>query len=133
MCGSLHCLANTMTRIESTKKGRRAALPVRLPPSSQRNYPFLVRVSGIRAPRCAPHPHPATLCGPRPATPGTQVPPRPAAGPGVFDPRLVAGTVLKLSGWGHFDSEYVIQQATHNLDRDGGYRTSVELVKSLDY
>ena len=52
---------------------------------------------------------------------------------GMGDTRLVAGTVLKLSGWGHFDSECVVQQATHNLDGDGGYRTSVELVKSLDY
>lgn len=52
---------------------------------------------------------------------------------GMGDTRMVAGTVLKLSGWGHFDADYVVQQATHNLDRDGGYRTSVELVKSLDY
>ncbi|MDE6735805.1 MAG: late control protein, partial [Desulfovibrio sp.] len=52
---------------------------------------------------------------------------------GMGDTRMVAGTVLRLSGWGHFDTDYVVQQATHNLDRDGGYRTSVELVKSLDY
>lgn len=52
---------------------------------------------------------------------------------GMGDTRLLSGTVLKLSGWGHFDSEYVVQQATHSLDRDGGYRTSVELVKSLEY
>lgn len=52
---------------------------------------------------------------------------------GMGDTRLISGTVLKLSGWGHFDSDYVIQQATHSLDRDGGYRTSVELVKSLEY
>lgn len=52
---------------------------------------------------------------------------------GMGDTRLIAGTVLRLSGWGHFDTEYVVQQATHSLDRDSGYRTSAELVKSLDY
>lgn len=52
---------------------------------------------------------------------------------GMGDARLIAGTVLSLKGWGHFDSEYVITQATHNVSRDGGYTTSVELVKALDY
>ena len=49
------------------------------------------------------------------------------------DTRLRAGTVLRLTGWGNFDTDYMIQQATHNLGRDSGYRTSVELVKALDY
>lgn len=49
------------------------------------------------------------------------------------DTRLRAGTVLRLSGWGNFDTDYMIQQATHNLGRDSGYRTSVELVKALGY
>ena len=49
------------------------------------------------------------------------------------DTRLRAGTVLRLSGWGQFDTDYVVQQATHTLSRDAGYRTSVELVKALDY
>lgn len=49
------------------------------------------------------------------------------------DTRLRAGTVLRLTGWGNFDTDYMIQQATHSLGRDSGYRTSVELVKALDY
>lgn len=52
---------------------------------------------------------------------------------GMGDTRLIAGTVLALSGWGHFDSNYVITQATHSVGRDSGYTTSVELVKALDY
>lgn len=49
------------------------------------------------------------------------------------DTRMKAGKVLKLKGWGGFDTDYVIQQATHTVSRDAGYRTSVELVKSLDF
>ncbi len=52
---------------------------------------------------------------------------------GMGDTRMIAGTVLKLSGWGHFDSDYVITQATHSISRDAGYTTSCELVKALDY
>lgn len=52
---------------------------------------------------------------------------------GMGDTRLLSGTVLSLSGWGHFDSDYVITQAAHNISRDSGYTTSVELVKALDY
>ena len=52
---------------------------------------------------------------------------------GLGDTRLRAGTVLRAEGWGHFDTDYVVQQATHSLSRDGGYRTSAELVKALDY
>ena len=49
------------------------------------------------------------------------------------DTRLRAGTVLRLTGWGGFDTDYMVQQATHSLSRDGGYRTGVELVRALDY
>ena len=49
------------------------------------------------------------------------------------DTRLIAGTVLKMAGWGNFDSDYVITQATHSVSKDAGYTTSVELVKALDY
>lgn len=52
---------------------------------------------------------------------------------GMGDTRMLAGTVLSLSGWGHFDSDYVISQATHKIGRDSGYTSSVELVKALDY
>ena len=49
------------------------------------------------------------------------------------DTRLRAGTVLRLTGWGGFDTDYMVQQATHSLSRDGGYRTGVELVRALEY
>ena len=52
---------------------------------------------------------------------------------GMGDIRLRAGTVLQLEGWGGFDSKYVVQQATHTVTKDGGYRTSADLVKALDY
>ena len=52
---------------------------------------------------------------------------------GMGDTRLIAGTVLQLSGWGKFDSGYVIAKASHNVSRDSGYTTSVELEKALDY
>ena len=52
---------------------------------------------------------------------------------GMGDTRLIAGTVLKMAGWGNFDSDYVITQATHSVSKDAGYTTSVELVKALDY
>lgn len=52
---------------------------------------------------------------------------------GMGDTRLLAGTVLRLSGWGHFDSDYVITQAAHSVSRDSGYTTGVELCKALDY
>lgn len=52
---------------------------------------------------------------------------------GMGDTRMLAGTVLKLSGWGNFDSDYVIAQATHSISRDAGYTTSCELEKALDY
>lgn len=49
------------------------------------------------------------------------------------DIRLRAGTVLQLEGWGGFDGNYVVQQAVHTVTQNGGYRTSVELIKALDY
>lgn len=52
---------------------------------------------------------------------------------GMGDVRMLAGTVLNLSGWGHFDSDYVITQANHKVGRDSGYTTDVELDKALDY
>ncbi len=52
---------------------------------------------------------------------------------GIGDVRLRAGVVLDVRGWGGFDSKYVIAQATHSLDKNGGYTTSVELQKALEY
>lgn len=48
------------------------------------------------------------------------------------DTRLLAGSTLRLTGWGGFDGTYVISQASHSLSRES-YRTSVELVKALEY
>ena len=52
---------------------------------------------------------------------------------GMGDTRFRAGTVLDIQGWGRFDSKYVIAQATHTFSADGGYTTSLELEKALDY
>ena len=52
---------------------------------------------------------------------------------GMGDSRMLAGTVLKLSGWGQFDSDYVIAQATHSISRDAGYTVACDLEKALDY
>lgn len=52
---------------------------------------------------------------------------------GMGDTRMLAGTVLSLSGWGQFDSDYVISQATHSISRDAGYTVSCQLEKALEY
>lgn len=52
---------------------------------------------------------------------------------GMGDTRFRAGTVLDIQGWGRFDSKYVIAQATHTFSADGGYTTSLELEKALEY
>lgn len=52
---------------------------------------------------------------------------------GMGDTRFRAGAVLDIQGWGRFDSKYVIAQATHTFSADGGYTTSLELEKALDY
>lgn len=44
---------------------------------------------------------------------------------------LVAGNVVKLSGFGKFDFNYVIEKATHTLS--DGYTTQVELRRCLTY
>lgn len=52
---------------------------------------------------------------------------------GMGDTRFRAGVVLDMQGWGKFDSKYVIAQATHTYAVEGGYTSSVELEKALDY
>ena len=42
---------------------------------------------------------------------------------------LVAGNVVKLSGWGKFDWNYLVEKATHSLSN--GYQTRVELRRCL--
>lgn len=44
---------------------------------------------------------------------------------------LVAGNVVKLSGFGKFDWNYLIEKATHSLS--DGYQTQVELRRCLEY
>lgn len=52
---------------------------------------------------------------------------------GMGDTRYRAGVVLDVRGWGRFDSNYVIAQAAHTVTADGGYTSSLELEKALDY
>jgi len=52
---------------------------------------------------------------------------------GMGDTRLVAGCVVEMKGWGKFDSKYVIREAKHSVDFSGGYTSSVELEKALEY
>ena len=49
------------------------------------------------------------------------------------DPRLRAGCVIDLDGFGSFDTDYFIQTATHSVDRNGGYTTECEVRKTLGY
>lgn len=49
------------------------------------------------------------------------------------DPRLRAGCVIDLDGYGSFDTDYFIQTATHSVDRNGGYSTECEVRKTLGY
>ena len=46
------------------------------------------------------------------------------------DPRLLAGCVVALSGWGAFDGKYVISKAFHKAGSDG-YTTQITLRKAL--
>lgn len=49
------------------------------------------------------------------------------------DPRRRATQVLALSGWGHFDGHYFVDQCRHSLDGQGGMVTNLDLRKVLDY
>lgn len=48
------------------------------------------------------------------------------------DPRMRAGRVLQISGFGAFDGKYSIKEAKHSFS-SGGYTTEVELEEALDY
>jgi phage protein D len=39
----------------------------------------------------------------------------------------VGGSTVLLSGWGAFDGLYFIERATHHVDKNGGYTTSLEI------
>ena len=43
------------------------------------------------------------------------------------DPLLVAGNNLELTGLGLLSGKYQIQESTHEIDKAGGYKTSVEI------
>lgn len=47
-------------------------------------------------------------------------------------PDVYAGMVVSLSGWGNFDGEYLVETATHKIDRSG-YTTSLSIRQTLDY
>lgn len=51
----------------------------------------------------------------------------------VGDPRLVAGQVVTIAGWGKFDGPYAIESATHALSRGQGYTTSIQIRRTLSY
>jgi phage protein D len=44
----------------------------------------------------------------------------------VGEPRLAAGVTIGLDGFGAFDGRYLVEKATHAIDRSGGYSTSIE-------
>ena len=46
---------------------------------------------------------------------------------GEGDPRLAAGVVTALHGFGNFDRNYLVMQSRHALSRMGGYTTSVQI------
>lgn len=48
------------------------------------------------------------------------------------NPAVVAGTVLDLTGFGKFDGRWFVEKAEHKVGNNG-YRTSVELRKTLAY
>lgn len=43
------------------------------------------------------------------------------------DPRLAAGARVELAGFGYLDKLYLIEKATHTMDRSAGFVTSLEL------
>ena len=49
------------------------------------------------------------------------------------DPRLYAGQVVQVQGWGQFDGSYLVKTATHTLNRSAGYTTSISIRQALDY
>jgi len=44
-------------------------------------------------------------------------------------PRLVAGSVLALTGAGRLDGHYLIQTSRHSVSRSGGYTTAIEFCR----
>lgn len=54
--------------------------------------------------------------------------------PLMGDPRLAAGMVVRLKGFGSFDTpNWFIEQCVHGLDASGGYRTDLSIRKILGY
>ncbi|QIW15859.1 hypothetical protein A4G20_05690 [Pasteurellaceae bacterium RH1A] len=45
----------------------------------------------------------------------------------IGNPKLVAGNTIWLTGLGMFSGKYLIKQARHNLDKNQGYTTDLEL------
>lgn len=49
------------------------------------------------------------------------------------EPRLLGGITLHLSGWRRLDGKYFVEKAVHAISRDGGYTTTADIRKTLDY
>ena len=45
----------------------------------------------------------------------------------VGDVSLVAGVVIECKGFGSFDGNFIVEQATHTVDSSGGYKTDLTL------
>lgn len=48
------------------------------------------------------------------------------------NPNATAGVTVTLEGWGGWDGKYIIKQAVHTVDADGGYSTQVKLRRVLE-
>ena len=48
------------------------------------------------------------------------------------DPTLCAGCTVELTGWGPWTGKHIIRQATHTVDAEGGYTTSISLRRVLE-
>lgn len=48
------------------------------------------------------------------------------------NPEAVAGVTVMLENWGGWDGKYIIKQAVHTVDSNGGYTTQVKLRRVLE-
>jgi phage protein D len=51
----------------------------------------------------------------------------------IGDPRLFASNTVMMDGFGVFTGTYFVEKVVHAYSKSGGYRTSVELKRTLDY
>lgn len=48
------------------------------------------------------------------------------------NPGVVAGITVELKGWGGWNGKYIVKQASHTVDGDGGYTTQIKLRRVLE-